>query len=907
MNQDCRNDCVEPLSFPRKLFNRPGLSHIDYRIGTYSDFREVLFRNLNKDPVLAEWTYRREDDPGIALLEGTSILGDILTFYQELYANEAYLRTAKWRESISDLVRLLGYRLSPGLGGRATFAFEVTGNKPVVVPEGFLVKADVEGLEQPANFETDAETSAIPSLGRFFLYRPTHIPGFTDEVSSFSIETSSLLNAGLKIDKGDRMMLLDKDRTTNSQIVIVKDVEQQFDRTNIFIAGSWKGGKDLTSITAYKLGRTFRHFGHNAPLQVIELDAAGKPSQNNIKYDRKLHGITKTINPTNIEPLIAQKDIPLDSEVESMVVGSKIIIEGVYSGPYVTPGGVSNYGVAFTEVLQTPLNSVDLPVSALSDVAMDPTSPGTDGGSSRGSILRNVTIVREIISSKSSSLTWGVLSGTSTIVTIDSDMYFGPGQDSIDIRKLAIHETVGMALILENMRHIDHAVEFDRLDFYSDLDEYRQLNDRRLAVQKEDGTAAEIKVETQSAYALGDIGEKLRPLKLISPPGENFTLDDFPVDNPGVTVYGNLINSTQGKRDNAVLGNGDSREIFRTFKLPKSPMTYLNSPVDTPPEVPELQVYVNDRLWKRVPSFFGREGKEEIYIVREDSNDDSWVQFGDGKTGARLPSGIKNVVANYRTGTGAYGALKDDTSVQAQGKLDRLDKVQMIGISSGGSTPESGDNAREAAPGKIQSLDRLVSIRDFETEALSISGVSKVSASWEPENNIPTVKLTVLMETGRDKEVEDVRRTLTNYNKFRGPQRFPIKVVQGKLQYVYIDAVFAFHPAFREELVRKAIMEALGVAGEESTGPDGSRGLFLPGQRRFGQREYATKIEGTIQNVEGIVWAKVKAFGVLGEDANPEDLILPEHMVFTPFISCKSDQVLTLYKGHLFLNAAEGK
>src|SRR5215510_2599165 len=125
MKPDCRNDCIEPLRFPKRPSNRPGLSRIGYRIGTYSDFLEALVRNLNKDPTLIGWTHRGADDPGIALLEGASILGDILTFYQELYANEAYLRTAQWRESIADLVRLLGYRLSPGLGGKGTFAFEV--------------------------------------------------------------------------------------------------------------------------------------------------------------------------------------------------------------------------------------------------------------------------------------------------------------------------------------------------------------------------------------------------------------------------------------------------------------------------------------------------------------------------------------------------------------------------------------------------------------------------------------------------------------------------------------------------------------------------------------------------------------------------------------------------------------
>ncbi len=148
MTEECRNDCIERLLFPKRLdagVNRPGLSRIDYRIGSYADIREALLRKLNLHPVLADWTHREADDPGIALLEGAAILGDILTFYQDLYANEAYLRTAQWRENVADLVRLLGYRLSPGLGGKATFAVEVTGEKPVVIPMGFPIKAQLEG------------------------------------------------------------------------------------------------------------------------------------------------------------------------------------------------------------------------------------------------------------------------------------------------------------------------------------------------------------------------------------------------------------------------------------------------------------------------------------------------------------------------------------------------------------------------------------------------------------------------------------------------------------------------------------------------------------------------------------------------------------------------------------------
>ncbi|MCP5109352.1 MAG: hypothetical protein GY953_00800, partial [bacterium] len=296
MKPECKSDCAPALGFPRPIDNRPGLSHIDYRIGTYTDFREALLCRLNRDDLLRSWSHREPDDPGIALLEGAAVLGDILTFYQEQYANEAYLRTARWRESVADLVRLLGYRLAPGVGGRATFAFEVRGDAPVAVPKGFPLRAQVTGAEGTVNFATEEPVLAVPALSRFHLFRPAHLPTFAAEVSKFSVDTAALQKANVTIEAQDRLMLLDTDRTpTNrAQIVLVKKVEEEFARTNITIEGRWKAEARQSGVKAYKLGQTFRHFGHNAPPEVGTVDATGNPSQRDITYDRKLHAITKT-------------------------------------------------------------------------------------------------------------------------------------------------------------------------------------------------------------------------------------------------------------------------------------------------------------------------------------------------------------------------------------------------------------------------------------------------------------------------------------------------------------------------------------------------------------------------------------------------------------------------------------
>src|SRR5262249_16090821 len=249
------------------------------RIGTYADIREALLRNLDKTPSLAQWTHRGADDPGIALLEGAAILGDILTFYQEHYANEAYLRTAQWLESISDLVRLLGYRLSPGLGGRAVFAFQVKGDEPVVIPAAFPLKADIEGMPAPVDFETvppasnATQTLAYPWLSKFNLFAPLETPDITATTNSFYIQTPDQLTATTPVilKPGDRLLLGELDgslslqRLNHAEVVIVESISESHGIKTFKIKGKLKRSGSVGQLTAYKLGRSFHHFGHNGP------------------------------------------------------------------------------------------------------------------------------------------------------------------------------------------------------------------------------------------------------------------------------------------------------------------------------------------------------------------------------------------------------------------------------------------------------------------------------------------------------------------------------------------------------------------------------------------------------------------------------------------------------------------
>ena len=95
---DCLCGCCSGVSVqtPQGENNLPGLPAIAYRTGTWATFKESMQARLSSAeyPALAGLKTRDNDDFSMALLDASSVILDILTFYQERLANESYLRTA---------------------------------------------------------------------------------------------------------------------------------------------------------------------------------------------------------------------------------------------------------------------------------------------------------------------------------------------------------------------------------------------------------------------------------------------------------------------------------------------------------------------------------------------------------------------------------------------------------------------------------------------------------------------------------------------------------------------------------------------------------------------------------------------------------------------------------------------
>ncbi len=196
------------------------------------------------------------------------------------------------------------------------------------------------------------------------------------------------------------------------------------------------------------------------------------------------------------------------------------------------------------------------------------------------------------------------------------------------------------------------------------------------------------------------------------------------------------------------------------------------------------------------------------------------------------------------------------------------------------------------------------------------------SATWKLVDNIAAVFITVLMETGRGGEVSSIGATLNSYNMLRGAGRSPIIVVSGKRKYVAVSVEYDLKPGFRDDLVKPEIMRALGVNYAKPASEEDQTGLFSVNRQRFGGSGYASSIEGTVQNVEGVLWAKTTAFATLvaqDEDDIPEDddddpkyddpnnISLPSDIALITSISCDSVHILSLYDKHLSLKENGGK
>jgi hypothetical protein len=148
-------ECNRRLT-PMSVANRPALPALLYRAGTHSTFLETMKGRLSSTavPSLQALTTLDAADPAIAMLDAWATTADVLTFYNERFANEGYLRTASERRSVLELGRLVGYELRPGVAASAFLAYTMDENAVGDIPVGTRTQSVPLPGQKSQSFET---------------------------------------------------------------------------------------------------------------------------------------------------------------------------------------------------------------------------------------------------------------------------------------------------------------------------------------------------------------------------------------------------------------------------------------------------------------------------------------------------------------------------------------------------------------------------------------------------------------------------------------------------------------------------------------------------------------------------------------------------------------------------------
>lgn len=136
-----------------------GRASVAYTNKDYDSLRREL---LARVPQLTDrWTDFNASDLGVVLLELFCGIGDMLAYYLDAQAAEAFLPTARQRQNVISLCKLIGYRLDGPVAATTTLRFSLA----APLDEGLLIPADTacRALLEDGNadFET-AEDAVLP-------------------------------------------------------------------------------------------------------------------------------------------------------------------------------------------------------------------------------------------------------------------------------------------------------------------------------------------------------------------------------------------------------------------------------------------------------------------------------------------------------------------------------------------------------------------------------------------------------------------------------------------------------------------------------------------------------------------------------------------------------------------------
>jgi predicted phage baseplate assembly protein len=319
-----------------------------------------------------------------------------------------------------------------------------------------------------------------------------------------------------------------------------------------------------------------------------------------------------------------------------------------------------------------------------------------------------------------------------------------------------------------------------------------------------------------------------------------------------VRIAANVVCATQGETRNEILGSGDASAPFQRFTLKATPLTYVPSADSPTGGMTTLSVRANGVQWREHRALYGLGQRDRAYIVRINDEGKAEVAFGDGPMGARLPSGVENVEAHYRVGAGLAGMVKAGQLSLLTNPPLGVKQVSNPFEATGGSNPETSDRARDHAPLTVRTLDRTVSLDDFEAFAAAFSGIGKAQASWLWNGESRVIVLTIAADGGGMLDASSVTfGYLADALAAAGEPRRRVVLKSYEPLEFKVAALVYVDPDFETAKVLKAAQAAV-------------KETLAFERRAFAQPVARSEVEATIQAVAGVVAVDLTELHLVG-------------------------------------------
>jgi hypothetical protein len=893
---------------PQPISNRPGLSTIAYRVSTHPTFKASMLAALS-NPAFGLGTLRTRDDAdfSIALLDAWASASDILTFYQERLANEAYLRTAVQQRSVMELARLVGYRPSSGVAASTFLAFTLStapgAPATVLIPAGSRVQSVPGPGQTPQMFETSSDIVAQVSENAIPAQTTVPVAFSPGDTSMWIAGTANQLNVGdLLIFIGSGFRTFDPANSGQWDFHHVTSVATDPTSGNTHV--TWEGGLASwfptgdTSVQVYAARKKAALFGAQAPdprtlpTSATSNVTGGAPLSVCGDWNFQYAGNRRV----NLDASYSGIAVPSGGTVQWAVLMSP---DGLWA-PFQVTAAQDTSPLAYTLTTKTtqltladepwldPSGNVLVPTDTIlaffvedtRDVTayvqtdpLEPAGPPLLPWSYDGTYTRRAGVLSPVAGGSLAIVGGQEIAKNQPVgvsgarlglrVTTGAQAAFVPAGVSGTLA-VADGDTFAVdAFPPAPGSTLSPGAEIWQVITTSGIAGALHVAPQNLAIVPA-AKGAPVVGEAAVVTAV-EVAGSITTLGFAGPLARLY-------DRATVKVNANAVAATDGQTTHEILGSGDATDSALSFTLKQSPLTYVAA-ANSQGAQSTLQVWVNNLEWQEVPNFLASGPTDRVYVTRADASGKVTVQFGDGGQGARTPTGQMNITAAYRTGIGAASNVAAGQLSQAIDRPQGLTGATNPSGATGGADPDSADAARVSAPLHVLTLDRVVSLVDYQNFAQAFGGIAKALATWTWFGRTRGVYLTVAGAAGATFQAGD-------------PTIVKLAVALRAAGNPYVPLVIASYvPTLFEVGANVLVASDYDPTQVLADAWQALSQAFSFDRRALGQGVAQSDVVATIQAVPGVTALEMTAFSPSGQAAPASGLLPPVIQPASPITS----------------------